>query len=109
MISTCSIEFLVILNYPAITNISVVDRIRGLRYNEDPGITNIFFGTVTLRYSGVSLYYLISNGISLVPTLINHCNHFKYNSELQGNIYIQKSSKKYLKPKSLTNIKLLVR
>lgn len=56
MISTCSIEFLVILNYPATTNISVVDRIRGLRYNEDPGITNIFFGTVTLRYSGVSLY-----------------------------------------------------
>ena len=31
MISTCSIEFLVILNYPAITNISVVDRI--IRYN----------------------------------------------------------------------------
>ena len=53
MISMCSIEFLVILNYPAITNISVVDRI--IRYNEDPGITNIFFGTVTLRYSGVSL------------------------------------------------------
>ena len=54
MISTCSTEFLVILNYPAITNISVVDRI--IRYNGVFAITNIFFGTVTLRYSGVSLY-----------------------------------------------------
>ena len=28
----------------------------GLCYNKDPAITNIFFGTVTLRYSGVPLY-----------------------------------------------------
>ena len=26
------------------------------KYNEDPAITNIFFGTVTLRYGGVPRY-----------------------------------------------------
>ena len=57
----CSIEFLIILNYPAITNIFAINQI--IRYNgvfatinEDPATTNIFFGTVALRYSGVQLY-----------------------------------------------------
>ena len=27
-----------------------------IRYNDDPAITNIFFGTATLRYSRVPLY-----------------------------------------------------
>ena len=49
MISTCSIDFLVVLNYPSITNMD-------LRYNAGPAITNIFFGTVALRYSGVPLF-----------------------------------------------------
>ena len=56
----CSIEFLIILNYPAITNIFAINQI--IRYNgvfatinEDPATTNIFFGTVALRYSGVPL------------------------------------------------------
>ena len=40
---------LVQLGYPAITNILVVNQLiirynGGLRYNEDPAITNIFFG-----------------------------------------------------------------
>ena len=55
-----SIEFLIILNYPAITNIFAINQI--IRYNgvfatinEDPATTNIFFGTVALRYSGVPL------------------------------------------------------
>ena len=55
----CVVYIVVQLGYPAITNIFVVNQIfllRGLRYNEDPAITNIFFGTVTLRYSGVPLY-----------------------------------------------------
>ena len=42
------------LGYPAFTNIFVVNQI--IRYDEDPAITNIFFGTVTLRYSGVLPY-----------------------------------------------------
>ena len=56
MISTCSIVFLAILNYPSITNILAVNQL--IRYGEvfDPAITNIFFGTVALRYSGVPLY-----------------------------------------------------
>ena len=47
------------LGYPAITNIFVVNEIfrykGGLRFNEDPVITNIFPGTVTLRYNRVLL------------------------------------------------------
>ena len=49
------------LGYPTITNMLVLNQIiryngvRGLRSNEDPAITNLFFGTVTLRYSGVPL------------------------------------------------------
>ena len=65
MISTYSI-FLVILNYPAITNIFVVNQI--IRYNgvfaltKTPlMITNIFFfGTVELRYSGMPQYIFIN-------------------------------------------------
>ena len=34
------------LGYPAITNIFVVNQI--IRCNEDPAITNIFFGTLAL-------------------------------------------------------------
>ena len=56
----CGIEFLVILNCPAITNSFAINQI--IRYNgvfatinEDPATTNIFFGTVALRYSGVPL------------------------------------------------------
>ena len=45
---------LVQLGYPAITIFFAVNQI--IRYNEDPALTNIFFGTVTLRYSGVPLY-----------------------------------------------------
>ena len=45
---------LVQLGYPAKTNTFVVNQI--IRYNEDSAITNIFFGTVTLRYSGEPLY-----------------------------------------------------
>ena len=50
---------LVQLGYPAITNIFAVDQI--IRYNgvfaitKTPPITNIFIGTVTLRYSRVPL------------------------------------------------------
>ena len=44
---------LVQLGYPAITIFFSVNQI--IRYNEDPAIKNIFFGTVTLRYSGVPL------------------------------------------------------
>ena len=43
---------LVQLGYPAITSIFVIHQIiRYLRYNE-----HLFFGTVTLRYNGVSLF-----------------------------------------------------
>ena len=45
---------LVQLGYPAITNIFVINHIN--RCNGVFAITNIFFGTVTLRYSGVPLY-----------------------------------------------------
>ena len=50
----CSIEFLIIFNYPAITIIFAINQIT--RYNEDSAITNIFFGTVALCWSGVPLY-----------------------------------------------------
>ena len=59
MIPSCSIEFSVILNYPAKKNIFAVNQIT--RYNGvfadngDPVITNIFVDTVALRYSGVPL------------------------------------------------------
>ena len=43
-------------NYPAIRNIFGVNQIIRYRYNEDPAITNNFFGTVALRFSGVPLY-----------------------------------------------------
>ena len=55
----CSIEFLIILNYPTITNIFAINQIIrywGLRYNEDPAKTNIFFGTVAFRYSDTILF-----------------------------------------------------
>ena len=58
MFSTCSIKYY-LLNYPAITNVFAVNQI--IRYNgvfainEDPAITNNFFGTLTLCYSGVPL------------------------------------------------------
>ena len=45
-----------LLNYPAVRNIFGVNQIIRYRYNEDPAITNNFFGTVALRFSGVPLY-----------------------------------------------------
>ena len=45
-----------LLNYPAVRNIFDVDQIIRHRYNEDPAITNNFFGTVALRFSGLPLY-----------------------------------------------------
>ena len=51
----CSIEFLIILNYPAITNIFAINPI--IRYNGVLAITNIFFGTKALSFSGVPLYH----------------------------------------------------
>ena len=44
---------LVQLGYPAITNTFGVNQI--IRYN---GVYEHFFGTATLRYSGVPLYYI---------------------------------------------------
>ena len=47
----CSIEFLVILNYPAIANIFAINQIIIVCYNGG------FLGTMALCYSGVPLYY----------------------------------------------------
>ena len=49
MISTCSIEFFVILNYPAVTNIFAVNQI--IRYNGVFAVTK----TPLFRYRGTSL------------------------------------------------------
>ena len=50
------VDPIVQLGYHAITNIFVVNQI--IRYNEVFATTNIFFGTVTLRCSGVPLYLI---------------------------------------------------